>query len=108
MENAGNFGVGAMTRDDIIRALRAHEHEMHQRFRVQSLSLFGSAARDQLRDDSDVDLLVEFHGPHTFDAYFGLKSFIEDMLGRSVDLVTQPMLKPRLKQNVSADLVHVT
>ena len=51
-----------MNRDQVLAALRRHRQEIEQRFAIKHLSVFGSAARDELRDDSDIDVLVEFKG----------------------------------------------
>ncbi|WP_242032411.1 nucleotidyltransferase family protein [Aphanizomenon flos-aquae] len=59
---------------------------------VISLALFGSYARDEAKNTSDLDLLVEFQGKVTFDQYMDLKFFLEDNLSLSVDLVTKKML----------------
>ena len=69
--------------------------------------LFGSAARDQLRPDSDIDVLVDFDGPATFDRYFGLKDRLEQAFGRPVDLVTSRGLKPRARAQVEREMVRV-
>ena len=71
------------------------------------LSSLGPAARDELREGSDIDLLVEFDGPATFDGYFGLKDYLEALFGRTVDLVTEQGLKPRARRSVERDLVGV-
>ena len=94
-------------RDQILRLLSAHRQELAQRFGVKQLSLFGSAARDQLRYDSDVDVLVEFDGDATYDGYFKLQDYLQALLGRSVDLVTERGLKPRARQHVQKNLVRV-
>ncbi len=94
-------------RDQIVHTLSAHRQELAQRFGVKQLSLFGSAARDQLRDDSDVDVLVEFEGDATYEGYFKLQDYLEALLGRSVDLVTERGLKPRARKHVQKDLVRV-
>lgn len=94
-------------RDQILRLLSAHRQELAQRFGVKQLSLFGSAARDQLREDSDVDVLVEFEGDATYDGYFKLQDYLQALLGRTVDLVTERGLKPRARQHVQKDLVRV-
>ena len=94
-------------RDQILRLLSAHRQELAQRFGVKQLSLFGSAARDQLREDSDVDLLVEFDGDATYDGYFKLQDYLQALLGRTVDLVTERGLKPRARQHVQKDLFRV-
>ena len=96
-----------MRRAEVIAVLGAHREEIASRFGVRSLSLFGSVARDEARPDSDVDLVVEFEGPTTFDGHMGLLIFLEDLLGRRVDVVTAKGLKPRLRPLIDQDLVRV-
>ena len=71
------------------------------------MGLFGSAARDELRPDSDIDVLVEFDGPASYDRYFDPKDYLAQLLGRTVDLVTSKGLKPRARQHVEQDLIRV-
>jgi predicted nucleotidyltransferase len=96
-----------MKRDDILNRLHDRRREISDRFAVDNLGLFGSAARDKLRDDSDVDVLVSFRGRATFDGYMGLKSYLEELFGRKVDLVTEKGLKPRARSHVERDLIRV-
>ncbi len=91
----------------VLAILTERQPEIARRFGVKRLALFGSAARGELRDDSDVDVLVEFDGPATFDGYFRLKDYLEALLGRTVDLVTERGLKPRAKRQVEKDLIRV-
>lgn len=85
----------------------ARRDEIIHRFGVRSLALFGSVARDEAGPDSDVDVLVEFEGPTTFDGHMGLLVFLEDLLGRRVDVVTAKGIKPRLRPLIDQDLVRV-
>jgi len=96
-----------MNRAIILDLLNQHRDEFLQRFGAKHLALFGSAARDELRDNSDIDVLVEFDGPATFDGYFDLKTHLEQLMGRSVDLVTEKGLKPRARRHVEKDLIRV-
>jgi predicted nucleotidyltransferase len=96
----------AGTREEVLARLARHRGEL-ARFRVASLALFGSAARGDLEVRSDVDMLVTFAGPATFDGYMDLKSFLENLLGRRVDLVTSGALKPALRSRIAHELVHV-
>lgn len=96
-----------MTRSDILNLLKSHDHEMAARFSVKRLAIFGSASRDALSGTSDVDVLVEFSGPATFDNYFGLKHYLEQLLGREVDLATPEMIRPSLQERIDADLTYV-
>ena len=97
-----------MDRASILALLQAHRGEIATRFGARHLALFGSAARDEMRPDSDVDVLVDFGGPATFDGYFDLKDYLEELLCRPVDLVTSRGLKPRARQHVERDLVRVS
>ena len=83
----------------IIETLRQHEDELHRQG-VAHIALFGSAARGDARPDSDIDILVAFQGPATYDRYVGLQERLEDLLGRRVDLVTERGLKPRARRAV--------
>jgi len=93
-------------RDEVLRVLREHRKEF-KRFGVVSVRLFGSVARDEASDDSDVDVLAEFERPLTFRRYVGFKFFLEDLLGLSVDLVTERGLKERVRPNVERDAIRV-
>ena len=95
-----------MNRDEILKCLAEHREELTS-FGVKSLALFGSVVRGEAGPDSDLDFLVEFEGPATFDQYMNLKFFLEELLGRPVDLVTRKALKPRLKPYVEREAVYV-
>ena len=96
-----------MNRDDVLNALRAHKAILSERFGVAELSLFGSFARDQAADKSDVDILVRFDGPATSRAYFGVQFYLEDLLGYSVDLVTDKALRAEMRPYIEREMVSV-
>ncbi|MFI5402594.1 MAG: nucleotidyltransferase family protein [Planctomycetota bacterium] len=96
-----------MTKRDILDRIAKHAPDLRERFGVKGLWLFGSAARDQARADSDVDMVVEFAGPPTFDAYMDLKFRLEEILGVRVDLVTRGAIRPTLKERIEKDSVLV-
>ena len=96
-----------MNRVMIVDLLNQHRDQIKERFGVKYLALFGSAARDEMHEGSDVDVLVEFEGPPTFDGYMSLKAFLEELLATRVDLVTNSGLKPRARPNVEKDLIRV-
>lgn len=89
-----------MTRAQVLQQLAASKAELANRFGVTSLALFGSVVRDSARVDSDVDVLVSFDGPATSTRYFGVQFFLEDLLGRPVDLVTDKV--PRSSRALSS------
>jgi predicted nucleotidyltransferase len=94
-------------RDDVIRLLTEQRGNLAQRFGVQSLALFGSVARDEATSTSDVDLLVEFNRPVGLFGLFALQNHLEALLGCAVDLGTPDSLKPRLKERVLQEAIHV-
>lgn len=96
-----------MTRDDALDLLRKHKPVLAERFGVTALGLFGSFARDQATDKSDIDILVWFDGPATSKTFFGVQFYIEDLIGRQVDLVTDDALRTELRPYVEQDLTHV-
>ncbi|MDX2032334.1 MAG: nucleotidyltransferase family protein [Blastocatellia bacterium] len=94
-------------KNQILDLLREHRGEILRRYAVRDLFVFGSVARDEARDGSDVDLLVEFDGPATFDGYMDLKFFLEDLLKMPVDLVTQKGLRREIRPIVEKEAIHV-
>ena len=96
-----------MKRDNVLHLLTEHRGELAQRFGVQSLALFGSVARDEASLTSDVDLLVEFNRPVGLFGLFALQNHLEALLGCAVDLGTPDSLKPRLKEHVLQEAIHV-
>ena len=92
--------------DEVTRRLAPHAGRLRA-LGVTSLSLFGSVARGEARHSSDLDVLVEFAGPAGFDRYMELKLFLEDLLGRRVDLLTTRALRPELRPYIERDLIRV-
>jgi hypothetical protein len=99
-------GGMVMNADQIIARIRGLRTQLDA-LGVASLGLFGSVARGEERDDSDVDVLVAFNGPATFDQYMDLKLLLEDALGRRVDLVTERGLREALRPIIERELRHV-
>ncbi|MBD0320948.1 MAG: nucleotidyltransferase family protein, partial [Gemmatimonadetes bacterium] len=84
-----------MRRQQVLDLLRLQLDEIRRRFHVSSLVLFGSHARDEAREESDVDLLVDFETVPSWAEYNALIDFLEELLGTSVDLLAASKLKPR-------------
>jgi uncharacterized protein len=96
-----------VNKSTLLKLLSDNREHLRQRFGARRLALFGSAARDELREDSDIDVLVEFDGPATLDGYMGLKFFLEDLLQRPVDLVTEKGLRKEIRSNVDKEAIRV-
>ncbi len=96
-----------MKRAQTLQLLTEHKPVLAQRFGVTQLAVFGSTARDEARDGSDIDILVAFDGPATSDRYFGVQFYLEDLLGRPVDLVTQKALRSELRPFIEKEALSV-
>ena len=77
------------------------------RFGVKSLALFGSVARNQATEASDLDFIVDFEGPVTFDRYMDLKIFLEDLFDKKIDLAIEDSLKAQIRQKVFEEAINV-
>ena len=95
-----------MKRDKAIRLLKTHRAELSARG-VKSLALFGSVARNEAGHASDIDILVDFAGPATFDGFMETKFYLESLLGCRVDLVVRQALKPRMRPVVEREAIYV-
>ncbi|MCP3959588.1 MAG: nucleotidyltransferase family protein [bacterium] len=95
-----------MRRDAALALLEDHHADL-ARFGVKSLRLFGSVARDEASSDSDVDLLVDFEQRPTFSGYMKLRIFLEDLLGATVDLVTENGPRDRVRPEVERETILV-
>jgi hypothetical protein len=96
-----------MNRKQALEMLSGSKAELARRYGVVRLALFGSTVRDGAVPGSDIDVLVAFDGPATSDKYFGVQFFLEDLLGCTVDLVTEKALRAELRPSIEREAVHV-
>ena len=97
-----------MNRNNALTILREIKPVLAQQFGITRMALFGSTARDEAGEDSDVDILVGFDGPATSARYFGVPFFLEDQLGcRPVDLVTEKALRAELRPFIEQETINV-
>ncbi len=93
-----------MTSEEILHKLEENR-ETIRGFGARRLGIFGSYARGDNRDSSDLDFLVEFDKA-TFDNYFDLKFFLERLFGREVDLVIEDTIKPRIRAAILEETIY--
>ncbi len=92
-------------RQQLAETLSEYKPVLARKFKVKTIGVFGSCARGEESEGSDVDILVEFSGPIGWE-FVDLKEFLEGILGRRVDLVTVRALKPRLKDAILSETVY--
>lgn len=101
------YTFGMVTAQTLLTQLSSQKDAL-QKFGVNRIGVFGSVARGEATDKSDVDLLVEFDpAKKTYRNYLGTATFIEELLGRSVDLVTPQALSPYIKPHILKDIRYV-
>jgi predicted nucleotidyltransferase len=97
-----------MKRADAIAELRQRASEIRARG-ASALYLFGSTSRDAAGEESDLDLFLDYDPAGRFNAFdlVGIKLFLEDELGASIDLTTRDGLHPRLRERIEQSAVRV-
>jgi predicted nucleotidyltransferase len=97
-----------MDKQIILEKLKTGTGEMRRLFRVKRLAVFGSVARGEAGEGSDIDVLVAFEQRATFDLFMELKFYLEDLLGTGVDLVTEKALRPEVRQAIEKEKIDVS
>ncbi len=96
-----------MKRDDALCILTEHRADLQREFGVKSLALFGSVARDQATEASDVDLLVEFDRLTGLFGLIRLQAYLGHLFDGPVDAGAPDNLKPRIRAKVLAESIPV-
>ncbi len=97
-----------MTRNEIMAHIRRHDDFLIAHG-VRRIGLFGSYVRGEEREESDIDLIVEFDaGKKNYDNFIELCFFLEELLGRKVDLLTPESLSPFIRPFIEKDAYYET
>ena len=99
--------MGNLDKAQLISFLVSHKPEMHERFGIVKIGLFGSFVRGDQRDNSDVDIAVEIVGDKISDKYFGALHFLEDNLHRKIDLGMVSSIRPEILQYIMKEIEYV-
>lgn len=95
-----------MDREEIIEKLKAFKANVAHRYPIASMALFGSLARGEGTDASDIDILVEFNGRIGSD-FISLANELEQELGSKVDLVSKNGIRSKYFTAIRSDLIYV-
>ena len=97
-----------MTKSNILDYLKNHKIEFNEKYGVSKIGLFGSYARDEANNDSDIDIAVEIESEkkniHTF---LALKREMERAFGKKIDLGIESSLKPIAKEYIKKEIIYV-
>ena len=96
-----------MEKEKIINIVAEHKQELKDKFGVEKIGLFGSYARGEEKDDSDIDFVVELSKPDLF-CLIGVKFFLQDILNSKVDIVRyREKMNEFLRKRILSDAIYV-
>lgn len=96
-----------MNKQKVLEILKENKTLLQKKYDVDSLSLFGSTARDTATETSDIDILISFREKPNSNKYFGVLFHLEDLLKSPIDLVTTSALRPELKAQIEAEKIDI-
>ena len=92
---------------EIQKIIHAHAGELHNRFGITKLSVFGSIVRGEAHEGSDVDILAEFDRPVSLFDLVGAENYLIDLLEMDVDLIPRRSVRHELKDRIFSEAVAV-
>ena len=93
--------------EEIRRIIRTHRSELADRFGVAEIGVFGSCVKGRATKESDIDILVSLEPQIGFFKFMELEETLTKWLGRQVDLVSKPALKPRIGKKILEEAVMI-
>lgn len=93
--------------EEIKEILAKHKNKLHEKYSVIELGIFGSYVREEQKETSDVDILIEFEKPVSLLQIVSLENYLSDILGLKVDVVPQKNIRKELKDYILKEAVPV-
>ena len=94
-----------MTRSEVIRFLKENKEFFKKNYKVNRIGLFGSYARNENTEDSDIDIIVDM--PSSFDSFFELKEYLENGLKAKIDLGLEDTLRQLIREKIRNEIIYV-
>ena len=95
------------TSEEIKLRLKENFELISREYKVKTIAVFGSYVRGEQKEESDVDILVEFNKPIGFFKFIELEDYLSNILGQDVDLVSKKALKPRIGKRILEEAVFL-
>lgn len=92
---------------DIEEILNKHRETFKKKYGLKEIGIFGSYIREETKEDSDLDILVDFENSIDLLKFINLENYLSDILGIKVDLVMKSALKPRLGKRILREVVYI-
>ena len=98
-----------LTRQDILKFLGDNKEYLQKHFHLTKIGVFGSFARDEQKEDSDIDLLIERapDAKNIFDSDWELQELLKKQFNRDVDICTEKYIKPVFKKYILKDVIYI-
>ena len=93
--------------DEIKAILKKHEKELKEKYGIKEIGIFGSYLRGEAKEESDLDILVEFEKTIGFFKFLELEEYLSNLIGIKVDLVSKKALKPHIGKYILKEVVIV-
>ena len=94
-----------MNKNIILSFLKEHKNEFYKKYDITKIGLFGSYAKNEQKEDSDIDILVDM--PSSFDKYYSFREFLENAFGKKIDLGLEGSMRKFIKNQIDQDIIYV-
>lgn len=95
-----------INKEDITKKLKENKPNLVSRYHLTSIGIFGSFSRDDYKEDSDIDILIDYNQPMGIE-FIDLAEELEKILSCKVDLVSKKGIKPKYYDEIQKDLFYV-
>jgi uncharacterized protein len=95
------------TQAEVLQILATQKRSLLKTYRITRLGIFGSYARNQQTESSDLDVLVDYENAPTLFQLIELRDYLSDLFSMKVDLVTKNGLKARIREKVLAEVIYL-
>ena len=94
-----------LTRESILNFLKTHKQEFKEKYAVEKIGLFGSYAKNEANENSDIDIIVKM--PSSFDIYYDFKEYLEATFEKKVDLGLEKSIRSFVANEIKKDVIYV-
>jgi hypothetical protein len=94
------------SKEEIIITLKNLKNEIKSEYKVKKIGLFGSYANNRQRENSDIDILVEFEDEADLLHYIGLTIFLEEVFDKNVDIVSEFAIKEEIRDHILQEVIY--
>lgn len=99
--------MGKKSLEEIKKILKENKEDLKRRFKIKEIGIFGSFAHNLQKEESDVDILVEFEEVPSLLKFIHIENYLSELLGIKVDLVTKKALKPYIGEIILKEVIFV-